>query len=321
MYLHNLTVIILYFSFKKRNMKTTVLFIIISIFSLTAYSQSAKDSLKKIVRERIKDIQNTQSDNSYYTKEDTENEYINENSTFQALALPTENSDLSDFFKIYLEKKLLKKIDFSKIKESYLYKNISNSKYNYTIRLTFELSKTGKATNCRINTGNKELDRKIIEVFKKYRLEKLALKESDKLGKISVQLFAKENKEIIIKASQFAVIDIPPIIKECDDLQLYWQLNKCFYDKLYAFLLKNISLKTLNNQDLRGEIIFSPRFTINKEGKITNVNSIAPNKVIKDEIDRVISSFNGIIKSGKRNNISKDSYCETYRTITIENLK
>jgi len=302
-------------------MKTTVLFIIISIFSLTSYSQSQKDSINKVVRERIKNIKEDQSDNPYYTKQEKEDEYLSENNTFQALALPSENSDLANFFKIYLEKKLLKKIDFTAIKDSYLYNNFSNRKYNYTIRLTFELSKTGKATNCRINTGTKELDKKVIAVFKKYPLEKLGLKENDKSGKISVQLFAKENKEIVIKASQFAVTDIPPLIKGCEDSPLYGQLNKCLYDKLYEYLLKNISLKTLNNQELRGEIIFSPRFTINKEGKIINVNSIAPNKVIKDEIDRVILSFNEIIKPGKRNNTPKNFYCETYRTITIENLK
>ncbi|WP_289661353.1 hypothetical protein [Flavobacterium panacagri] len=302
-------------------MKTTVLFIIISIFSLTSYSQSQKDSLNKVVRERVKNIKEDQSDNPYYTKKEKEDEYLNENNIFQALAKPSQNSDLANFFKIHLEKKLLKKIDFTSIKDSYLYDNFSNSKYNYTIRLTFELSKTGKATNCRINTGDKELDRKVIEVFKKFPLEKLGLKESDKSGKISVQLFAKEDKEVVIKASQFVVIDAPPVVKDCQDLQMYWQLNKCLYDKLHQYILQNISLKILNSQELRGEIIFSPRFTINKEGKITHVNSIAPNKIIKDEIDRVILSFNEIIKPGKRNNVPKDTYCETYKTITIENLK
>ncbi|MFB9076350.1 hypothetical protein ACFFLS_19235 [Flavobacterium procerum] len=302
-------------------MKTTVLFIIISIFSLTIHSQSQKEGLKNVLQERIKDIKEDESDNPYYTKKEKEDEYLNENNLFQPLAQPDENSDLANFFKIYLEKKMLKKIDFTAIKDSYLYNNFSNSKYNYTIRLTFELGKTGKATNCRINTGNKELNRKIIEIFKKYPLEKLGLKESDKSGKISVQLFAKEGKEVIIKASKFAVVDEPPVLKDCQDSQFYWQIDKCIYDKLYEYILKNISLKTLNNQDLRGEIIFKPRFTVNSEGKITNANSIAPNKIIKDEIDRIILSFNETIKPGKRNNIPKNTYCETFRTITIEKLK
>ncbi|MBE8728177.1 hypothetical protein [Flavobacterium hungaricum] len=302
-------------------MKSTVLFIAISLISLNSYSQTEKDSLTKIVRERIKNIKDSQSENPYYSKEEAQEDYTNEVGTFQALAQPAEDSDLANYFKIYLEKKLLKKIDFSAIKWSSFYKHLSNNKYNYTIRLTFELSKTGKATNCRINTGNKDVDRKVIEVFKKYPLEKLGLKESDKSGKISVQLFAKEDKDVLIKASKFAVVDEAPVIKGCEDLQFYWQVNKCLYEQLNEYIVQHISLKTLNSQELRGEIILRYRFTINETGKITKVNSIAPNKIIKDEIDRLIMSFNAITAPGKRNNIPKTTYCETYRTITIENLK
>jgi hypothetical protein len=302
-------------------MKSIVLLTAILLFSLNNYSQSEKDSLRKVVRERIKDIKESQSDNPYYTNQEKREEYTKEVNTFQALAQPSEDSDLANYFKIYLEQKHLQKIDFSTIGWSSFYKHLSNGTHSYTIRLTFEISKTNKATNCRVNTGNKERDKKIIEIFKKYPLEKLGLKETDKLGKISVQLFAKENKNVIIKASKFAVVDTPPIAKDCEDTKLYWQTNKCLYDKLYEHILQNISLKTLNSQDLRGEIIFNPRFTINEEGKIVHVNSIAPNKVIKDEIDRVIQSFNGIAAAGKRNNSPRSMYCETFKTITIEDLK
>lgn len=122
-------------------MKSILLFIAILLFSFTGTSQTKKDSLNKVVRERINNIQQTQADNPYFTKQEIEEEYANENNTFQALAKPSENSDLANYFKIYLESNLLKKIDFSTIKSSYLYKNISNSKFNYTIRLTFEINK------------------------------------------------------------------------------------------------------------------------------------------------------------------------------------
>lgn len=301
-------------------MKSILLFILL-LFSITNYSQTQKDSLNKVVRERIKNIQETQSNNPYYTKQEIENEYIDENNTFQSLAQPSENSPLANYFKIYLETELLKKINFSTIKSSYLYKNISNNKYNYTIRLTFEINKKNKATNFHINTGNKELDRKVIEVFKKYPLEKLALKESDKRGKISLQLFARENKKNIIKASTFPVVDQLPVVKGCENGQVNWELNTCIYDKLYQYILENISLKNISNQKLRGEIIIRPRFLINTDGKITHVNSIAPNKVIKDEIDRLIESFDRVETPGKRNDKPKNTYCETYRTITIVNIK
>ena len=214
-------------------MKQILLFVTIISFHFTVIAQSQKDSLNKVVQERIKDIKESQSDNPYYTNEEKRDGYSKEVTTFQALAQPSENSDLANYFKIYLEKKLLQKVDFSTIRWSSFYKHFSNNAYSYTIRLTFEVSKTNKATNCRINTGDKEIDKKIIEIFKKYPLEKLSLKENDKLGKISIQLFAKEGKNVIIKASKFAVIDTPPAIKGCKNTELYWQINKCLYVKLY----------------------------------------------------------------------------------------
>lgn len=301
-------------------MKSILLFITILLFSFTTYSQSKKDSLNKIVRERIKNIQETQSDNPYFTKQEIEEEYVNENNTFQALAQPAENNDLANYFKIYLESTLLKKIDFSTIKSSYLYKNISNSKFNYTIRLTFEINKKKKASNFHINTGNKELNRKVIEIFKNYPLEKLALSEADKRGKISIQLFAKENKKIIIKASTFAVVDQLPVVKGCQNLQTNWEISNCLYDKLNNYIIQNISLKTISEQNLRGEITFSPRFSINTEGRIIKVNCIAPNSILKDEIDRAIMSFDQILTPGTRNNKPINTYCNTYRTLTIKDL-
>ncbi|MEZ0184544.1 hypothetical protein AB9T89_20035 [Flavobacterium oncorhynchi] len=301
-------------------MKSILLFIAILLFSFTGTSQTKKDSLNKVVRERINNIQQTQADNPYFTKQEIEEEYVSENNTFQTLAKPSENSDLANYFKIYLESNLLKKIDFSTIKSSYLYKNISNSKFNYTIRLTFEINKKKKPTNFHINTGNKELDRKVIEVFKKYPLEKLALSEVDKHGKISIQLFVKENKNIIIKASTFPVVDQLPIAKGCENLQTNWEVNNCLYEKLNEYIIQNISLKTISEQNLRGEIIFSPRFSINPEGRIVKANCIAPNSIIKNEIDRLVSSFDQILTPGTRNNEPRNTYCDTYRTLTIKDL-
>ena len=66
-------------------MKSILLFILI-LFSTTNYSQTQKDSLNKVVRKRIKDMLERESDNPYYTKKETENEYINENNTFMSVS-------------------------------------------------------------------------------------------------------------------------------------------------------------------------------------------------------------------------------------------
>ncbi|OXA77868.1 hypothetical protein SAMN05444397_11440 [Flavobacterium aquidurense] len=302
-------------------MKSIFLFLTILLFSFTSYAQNQRDSLNKVVHERIKDINQDEIDNPYYTKQEIEDEYVAENNIFQSLSKPNENSDLSNYFKIYLEKGLLRKIDFSEIKSSPYYSHISNKVYNHTIRLTFEINKKNKATNFRLNTGNKELDKEVIRLFKKYPLEKLSLGENAKTGKISLQLFARENKTTIIKASEFAVVDQLPILKGCENTQYNWELNKCLYDQLFKYILANISLKTISEQDLKGEIHIRPRFSIDATGKIFKANSIAPNKIIKDEIDRIILSYDQVLIPGKRNNIPKITYCDTYRLFVIQDIK
>lgn len=302
-------------------MKSILPFIIIVLLSAKSFSQSQKDSLNNAVKERLKNINEKQIDNPYYSRQELEEEYLRENSVFQSLAQPSTESDLANHFKIYLEQNLLKKIDFSKLKTSSYYKGISNKKYNYTIRLTFEINKKNKAFNFRIHTGDSELDKKVIEIFKKYPLEKLNLNDNAKLGKISVQLFTKENKNIIIKASTFAVIDQLPVLKGCESIAYNSELSRCLYDQIFEYILKNISLENIAKQDKRGEIVINPRFSIDSNGKIFRVNSIAPNKIIKDELDRIITSFNQVIIPGKRNDIPKNTYCETFRMITIKNLK
>lgn len=301
-------------------MKSTLLIVAFLFFTISNFSQTQRDSLQKAVRERIKDSKELESDNPFYTKEEIEANYISENAIFQSLAQPNENSDLSKHFKIYLNQKLIRKIDFYKVKSSHLYKDVPSKIFNNTIRLTFEIGKKGNASNIHIFTGNSALDKEVIAAFKKYPIEKLALSESDKSSKISIQVFAKEDKNVIIKASSFIVTDHFPIIKNCENLPLNWQINKCFYDKLYSYILENISLKNINEQKLRGEILFHSRFVINAEGKVEKVNCIAPNKAIKDEIDRVLKLFDQVLVSGKRNGKSKNTYCDFYQTLTIESL-
>lgn len=302
-------------------MKSILPFIIIVLLSAKSFSQSPKDSFRNAVKERLKNINEKQIDNPYYSRQELEEEYLLENSVFQALAQPSTESDLANYFKIYLEQNLLKKIDFSKLKTSSYYKGISNKKYNYTIRLTFEINKKNKAFNFRIHTGDSELDKKVIEIFKNYPLEKLNLNDNAKLGKISIQLFTKEDKNTIIKASRFAVVDQLPVLKGCEGIAYNSELGRCLYDQIFEYVLKNISLENIAKQGKRGEIIINPRFSIDSDGKIFRVNSIAPNKIIKDEIDRIITSFNQVIIPGKRNDTPKNTYCETFRMITINNLK
>lgn len=302
-----------------------VLFAIVLLNYFNSYCQSnyySKDSLKYAINKNYREWKVNELSNEYYSKSELEDRYISENDVFQTLSKPDENSDLSIYFKNNLPEKLLKKIDYSVIKSSYRYENISNKVYNYTIRLTFEIDKKNKASNIHIYTGDNDLNKQIIAIFKNYPLEKLSIDESYKTGVISVQLFAKENKQIIIKASTFAVVDRDPVIKNCKDvLQPLYRRHSCLYMSLYNYILANISPETISKQKLRGEINIRPRFSVGTDGKIFHINSIAPNKIIKDEIDRIIESYGQITTPAMKNDTPIDFFYDTTYVLFFDNKK
>lgn len=298
-----------------------IIFLIVFTYSFKNYSQQKINNLQYTLSKIVNERNDDELDNEYYSKLELEEEYLTESNMFQSLAKPDENSDLSNFLRANLNPELIENIDFNKIRSLYNYKNISKKIFDYTIRLTFEINKKNKASNFRIFTGNYDLNKQIIEIFEKYPLEKFSIDESSKSGKISVQLFAKENKKTIIKASTFAVVDQIPIQKNCTDVKYRQQLSSCFYKSLYNYILNNISLATISKQKLRGEIKIRPRFSIDTNGKVFHVNSIAPNNIIKDEIDRIIKSYNEIIIPAKRNNEPKIFFYDTDYVIIIDNIK
>ncbi len=297
-----------------------IILVIVFTFSLKNYSQQKINTFQNTLSEVINERYKEELKNEYYSKLEFEEEYLNESNEFQSLSKPDINNDLSNFIRENLDTDLLKEIDFNKIFSTHKYQNISKKIFDYTIRLTFEIDKNNKAYNFKVVTGNYDLNKKIIEIFKKYPLEKLSINENFKSGVISIQLFAKENRETIIKASTFAVVDQIPIQKKCSNIQYYRQLNSCFYKNLYDYILANISLETILKQKLRGEIKIRPRFSIDSNGKVFNVNSIAPNAIIKDEIDRIIKSYNEIIIPAKRNNMPKIFFYDTDYVIIIDKI-
>lgn len=298
--------------------------LIIFLHSIISFSQIKN---KTELQERVSQFSDEAIDRERYNRYYSEKEYKLvselEMNSFQTIANPDENSELSLFFKQNLSTKDLKKIDFHKITSSFLFKlnpyKLDN--YDYTIRLTFEINKDNKAQNIKIQTGDTDLNNQIKKIFKTFPLEKLKLNDKYKSGIISVQLFTRENKKAIIKASTNAVYDINPSLKECENLEYYSKRSSCFYNELNKYILKNISLEAISKQKLKGEITIYPRFSIDANGNIYKVNSIAPNNIIKNEIDRIIESFDKKIIPAKRNDIPKDYYHETSYILFIENIK
>ncbi|WP_026715114.1 hypothetical protein [Flavobacterium daejeonense] len=300
-------------------MKKITLLIFIFQFAISYPQYSNKTELQERITQYSDETIKRERDNRYYTEEEYKLVNDLETTTFKNLANPNETSELSLFLKQNLTSDDLKKINFNQITSSFSYKlnpyKLDN--YDYTIRLTFEIGKDNKAQNIKIQTGNADFNKQIKNVFKTFPLEKLNIDTENKSAIISVQLFCRENKKTIIKASTNAVYDITPSLNECQNLD-YNKRNSCFYNELNKYILKHISLEAISKQKLKGEISIYPRFSIDTNGKIFKVNSIAPNTIIKNEIDRIIQSFDKKIIPAKRNDTTKEYFYETSYILFIE---
>lgn len=227
--------------------------------------------------------------------------------SFQSISKSNPNSELSNYLKKHINTKDLRRVNFSS-KETTVEK---------TIRLTFQISKKNTPRNFRIRTGDRILDDKIKKLFKDFPLEKLGLKKQNRLGKCSVQLFSKHKGKTIINASSIAILDIPPILKDCQHVKYYSNLTSCFYQGLYKHIIDHFSSVFFMNKKLKKpkELKIYPRFSVDLMGDIYNINEsdfkfknyknnleyVRNSKNIESELYRVIKLFNQIIKPATRN--------------------
>ena len=300
-------------------MKKLIL-VITLLLSINSYTQiDHRTDLEKTVYEASKLSIENGLEYHYYSKEEYELITQTERKNFESLGKPNKNSEISLFLKKYITKKELRKVNYSKIMSSFSYK-LNPYKlefFDYKIRLKFKLSKKNKISGIRILTGNKELDNKIKKLFKKYPLKE-AFKIRDRKGEYSIQLFEKVEGKTIINASTFFVNDEKPSLEKCKKIEIGHRRNSCWYKELYQHILNNISPQEFIKQKLRGEIKIYPRFSIDSVGNIYKVNSVAPNKIIKNEIDRVIKTFSKGIIPAKRNNIPENYFYHTNYILIIK---
>ncbi len=250
--------------------------------------------------------------------------YTTELESFQDISKPSPNSPLSQYLIKTLGVKYLNRIKFSD-------KQKANRQ---TIRLRFNIYDNNKIGNFRINTGNIELNKKIIEIFKKYPIEKLGLNHTNSLGVCSVQLFSRSNKKTIINASTIAVCDIIPVFENCTSVKSHSNLSSCFYEELKNHIIKNFSLSIFNEKQRKKmkNLKFVLSFSIDNQGKIYNIfeeefkfksymnnpSGFRNSKIINEELHRIIKLLDKVAKPAMRNGKPIFYNYDTFYSFTLK---
>jgi len=145
-----------------------------------------------------------------------------------------------------------------------------------------------KASIAKKDTLSKSEFREITSLLTKDLLKKLPSRKNSKGVEVEK-----------IKGISFAEIDQAPIYPGCENAP---EQRKCLSENITKLISQNFNFRLANNLDLKpGHKRIFVMFTINKNGKVTDVRARAPHKKLETEAIRVIKLIPQL-KPGIKNN-------------------
>ena len=104
--------------------------------------------------------------------------------------------------------------------------------------------------------------------------------KSDKTGNELISII--EGDEV-----PFAVVDEVPVFPGCENAE---DKRECFNEMMQKHIMKNFNYpKEAQDRGIQGRV--AVMFTIDEEGNITNIRKRGPDKLLEDEVDRIISKL------------------------------
>ncbi|MDV7187854.1 hypothetical protein R3X25_11230 [Lutibacter sp. TH_r2] len=213
----------------------------------------------------------------------------------------------SEFFKTSLKNKFSTYFQ-SKIPNSILKLEKLSTNRN-SVFIKFTINKKGKLQTIQCTAKNKTVNKKIIEAFKKYPIEKLNLLNIGSPQSIYyLNIIEYNNGKNRISCTHKVRSETPPIISDCSTSKTYDILKKCNKNSISFHINNNIKKYIIKKQlDVKGLRIFTG-FKIDNKGLITRIDiRNCPDKIIRDEIVRILKSIN-VLAPGLSNQTPKVNY-------------
>ena len=223
---------------------------------------------------------------------DTENkEYINDViKSNDSIVNP--NNELALHFKNNIGEQELSEINFPLPQKS--------------ISLTFSIDQKGQYTDVKTNCKNPRIGSKLVEIFKKFPLEKLNIKFNNILESFQYTIITKGyDKKAIIECSDKPIVIIPPFFdKNCQKSESPNELMNCFWENIHSTIRRNFDTTLLSKTELQGKYRISCSFEIDTDAKIKNVKVKAPNPIIANETEKIINKISSVYKPAYSNGIA-----------------
>lgn len=186
------------------------------------------------------------------------------------------NCDLALHFKNFINENELIKNVFPLSKES--------------VEISFSIDKKGKMIDVNASTGyNPTLNSRLVEIFKKYPIEKLNIKSTNVLETYKYTIITKGYPLNVIQCNETPNVYIPPCFdKNCEKSKSSEELMKYFYEKINEIIVRNISKSLYSKTELtKGFFVFCG-FQVDSDAKIIDVKVKAPNPIMANGMEQII---------------------------------
>lgn len=197
---------------------------------------------------------------------------------FDYYAKPSINSDLSNYFKKNINTSLLDAVKFPQ--------TVENEK---RIFLLFRLDAKNEIQNMYVTTGYSELNKSIIDAFKKYDIDKLNIPDKNSKNRYVIQIVSSLDGKAILNCSSNIIYDRLPLFEGCETVVTNGDVNKCTNKYIENYIINNISSEIIQNAKIIGELRFNVKFTVDYDGTIKDINCLASTEALTQELNRVIA--------------------------------
>ena len=212
--------------------------------------------------------------------------FNNKNEFFNKYTKPSIDSELSNYFSKNLTEELIEKSNLNSI--------------NDRLSILFELDKKNNPINISTNARSKELENKLIILFKNYPSKELPFLDKNPLNYIySLQVLSYAEGKTIINCNSNIGYSRTPIYKGCEKSKNATELKKCLNIKIKEHLVKNFNYDPYKSQiDLKGKIKIYCQLRFEKGGDIIVLGIRSPHPLLKAEALRAINLMPRLTQPG-----------------------
>lgn len=151
----------------------------------------------------------------------------------------------------------------------------------------------GKMINVNTSSNNQELNNRLIEIFKKFSIEKLNIKYPNVLETYSYTIYTVEydHKAIIHSNENPTVFSDVIFDQKCEKSDSAEDLRFCLQEKIHYHIVKNFDATLITQNDIYNRIRLSFKIQIDVDGTLSRINTSSINPKFSNELDKILKEM------------------------------